>query len=174
VTALAGCRPGPPGDAAEPTPGETLHITGGRWLDVETGQLVANGGILIRDGAFASLDAGVRPPAGARVLELDADHTILPGMFDLHAHYAVDLFGEGRVDEMTAYPALFLANGVTSTFPAGEMDPQRLMARGVGRNGDDAGFHPRRGRLLGRAGSSWVQGEESAGRGPGVADRGRA
>ncbi len=126
VTALAGCRPGPPGDAAEPTPGETLHITGGRWLDVETGQLVANGGILIRDGAFASLDAGVRPPAGARVLELDADHTILPGMFDLHAHYAVDLFGEGRVDEMTAYPALFLANGVTSTFPAGEMDPHAM------------------------------------------------
>lgn len=126
VMVLTGCRPEAPGDAAEPTPTETLHITGGRWLDVETGQLVANGGILIRDGAFESLHAGVRPPAGAQVLELDADHTILPGMFDLHAHYAVDLFGEGRVDEMTAYPALFLANGVTSTFPAGEMDPHAM------------------------------------------------
>jgi imidazolonepropionase-like amidohydrolase len=47
----------------------------------------------------------------------------MPGLFDLHAHYAVDLFGEGRVDEYRVNPVLFLANGVTSTFPAGEVDP---------------------------------------------------
>ena len=39
--------------------------------------------------------------------------------------YGVDLFGEGRVDEYTVNPLLFLANGVTSTcFPAGEVDPE--------------------------------------------------
>ena len=47
----------------------------------------------------------------------------MPGLFDLHAHFAVDLFGEGRVDEYRVNPVLFLANGVTSTFPAGEVDP---------------------------------------------------
>ena len=26
--------------------------------------------------------------------------TILPGFFDLHAHYAIDLFDKGRVDEL--------------------------------------------------------------------------
>ncbi|RMH22087.1 MAG: amidohydrolase, partial [Gemmatimonadetes bacterium] len=48
---------------------------------------------------------------------------VLPGFFDLHAHYAVDLFGEGRVDEYRVNPVVFLANGVTTTFPAGEVDP---------------------------------------------------
>jgi imidazolonepropionase-like amidohydrolase len=57
------------------------------------------------------------------VLRLEDAHFIMPGLFDLHAHYAVDLFGEGRVDEYTVNPVLFLANGVTSTFPAGEVDP---------------------------------------------------
>jgi imidazolonepropionase-like amidohydrolase len=50
----------------------------------------------------------------------------MPGMFDLHAHYAIELFGAGRKDETVAYPSLFLANGVTSTFPAGEMDPDAM------------------------------------------------
>jgi imidazolonepropionase-like amidohydrolase len=121
ATACAGPGGSATEDAARPA-SSALGIDGGRWLEVETGELRANLGILIEDGAFVSLD-GSAPPPGARVLELDDDHVILPGLIDLHAHYAVDLFGEGRVDEMTAYPALFLANGVTTTFPAGEMDP---------------------------------------------------
>jgi len=48
-------------------------------------------------------------------------------LFDLHAHYAVDLFGAGRVDEYTANPLIFLGNGITSTFPAGEVDPEGMM-----------------------------------------------
>ena len=47
-------------------------------------------------------------------------------MFDLHAHYAIELFNAGRKDETVAYPSLFLANGVTATFPAGEMDPNAM------------------------------------------------
>jgi len=61
--------------------------------------------------------------SGAEALLLDDEHFIMPGLFDLHAHYAIDLLGEGRVDEYTVNPVLFLANGVTSTFPAGEVDP---------------------------------------------------
>ena len=106
------------------TSGEELLIAGGRWLDVESGRLIPNRGILIRDGVIVSLAADDAP--SARVLRLDADRTILPGLIDLHAHYAVDLFGEGRVDERTAYPLLFLANGVTTTFPAGEMNPHAM------------------------------------------------
>jgi len=122
LASLSGCSQ--PDDSLDAPPRATrataLHIVGGRWLDVETGELQENRGILIRDGAFVALDES---EADARVLRLDDDQVALPGMFDLHAHYAVDLFGEGRVDETAAYPALFLANGVTSTFPAGEMDP---------------------------------------------------
>ena len=57
---------------------------------------------------------------------LDDNQTIFPGLVDLHAHYAIDLFGAGRVEETEAYPELFLANGVTTTFPAGELDPERM------------------------------------------------
>lgn len=106
---------------------ESLQIVGGRWLDVETGKLVRNRGIGIRDGRIVSVGDPPLPSAEfAEVIPVEDDWTILPGLIDLHAHYAVDLFGDGRVDETVAYPALFLANGVTTTFPAGEMDPERM------------------------------------------------
>lgn len=103
-------------------------IVRGGWLFDGTGdQVVPNPGIVVRAG---KLLVGGDPRAldlpGARIVELSMDEYILPGMFDLHAHYAVDLFGKGRVDETTAYPLLFLANGVTSTFPAGEVDPDPM------------------------------------------------
>ena len=121
----AGCgSPAPPGETSVAVSG-AVHIVGGRWLDVDTGRLRDNQGLLVRDGSIVAID-GRGEVDGAEVLRLDDDQVVLPGMFDLHAHYAVDLFGEGRVDEMTAYPSLFLANGVTSTFPAGEMDPHAM------------------------------------------------
>jgi imidazolonepropionase-like amidohydrolase len=81
-----------------------------------------NPGILVRNGTILHVGP-VEASDGARVLSLDEGDFVMPGLFDLHAHYAVDLFGEGRVDEYTVNPVLFLANGVTSTFPAGEVDP---------------------------------------------------
>ncbi|MFV1988104.1 MAG: amidohydrolase family protein [Gemmatimonadota bacterium] len=126
---LLGCGVQDPGVESDHAPdaesgSAALQLVGGRWLDVETGQLRANTGILIRDGAFVAIGEATSAAIGdAQVVRLDQDQVVLPGIIDLHAHYAVDLFGEGRVDETVAYPALFLANGVTSTFPAGEMDP---------------------------------------------------
>ena len=112
--------------AVDPTAPDLL-IEGGRWLDVETGTLRPNLGIVVEDGRIVSLGAADAPAtAPGQVLRLSDDQTILPGLVDLHAHYAVDLLGEGRVDEVTAYPTLFVANGVTTTFPAGEMDPVRM------------------------------------------------
>ena len=69
-----------------------------------------------------------RDLSAARVVRLQPDETILPGFFDLHAHYAIDLFGEERVDEYTINPIIFLANGITSTFPGGEVDPEGMMS----------------------------------------------
>jgi len=135
------CSAGGPGGPDEEGPRagpEDLAIVGGRWLDVTTGELRANRGILIRDGRFLAVE-GFDDAGAARVIELDDDETVLPGLIDLHAHYAVDLFGEGRVDETTAYPLLFLANGVTTTFPAGEMDPDAMR---VLRLAIDAGERP--------------------------------
>ena len=105
-------------------------ILRGGWLfDSIHDGVRRNTGILVRNGEFLEVDAslGGHDLSAARVIDLADDEYILPGLFDLHAHYAVDLFGEGRVDEYTVNPLLFLANGVTSTFPAGEVDPEGMM-----------------------------------------------
>jgi len=88
---------------------------------------IPNPGILIRNGTILRVGALDPLGTGTEAILLNDDHFIMPGLFDLHAHYAVDLFGEGRVDEYTVNPVLFLANGVTSTFPAGEVDPAEAL-----------------------------------------------
>ncbi|HXT03191.1 MAG TPA: amidohydrolase family protein, partial [Casimicrobiaceae bacterium] len=102
-------------------------VTGG-WLFASTGNArVRNPGILIRAGKFLRVggDLSIAAPDAERVQLADTE-TVIPGLFDLHAHYAMELFGAGRKDETHAYPSLFLANGVTATFPAGEMNPDSM------------------------------------------------
>ena len=120
--------------APTPTEGDLLILDGRLW-DGTSDEARANPGILVRNGTILHVGglpgvelagaAGEQSPAaaGARTIRLDPTDFIMPGLFDLHAHYAVDLYGEGRVDEYRVNPVLFLANGVTSTFPAGEVDP---------------------------------------------------
>jgi imidazolonepropionase-like amidohydrolase len=107
-----------------------IVITGGRLFDSVRDTTVPNTGLVIRRGIFLEVGASLagRDLGAAEVIRLAPEECVLPGLFDLHAHYAVDLFGEGRVDEYTANPIVFLANGVTSTFPAGEVDPEGMMA----------------------------------------------
>ena len=106
-----------------------LVILGG-WLFTSTDTVrVHNPGILIRAGKFQRVGGNLAEvKAGADTIRLTDDETITPGLFDLHAHYAMQLFGNGRVDETKAYPSLFLANGVTSTWPAGEMNADSMRA----------------------------------------------
>ena len=107
-----------------------IVITGGSLFDGRGDTLLPSTGIVVRHGIFFEVGANLtgRDLSPAQVIRLGADDYVLPGLFDLHAHYAVDLFGEGRVDEYTANPLVFLGNGVTSTFPAGEVDPEGMMA----------------------------------------------
>lgn len=100
-----------------------LVLLGGVLWDGTSDASRPNPGILIRNGTILTVGRVDAAGSGADVMSLGDDAFIMPGLFDLHAHYAVDLFAEGRVDEYTVNPVLFLANGVTSTFPAGEVDP---------------------------------------------------
>lgn len=105
-----------------------LVLIGGRLFDGTADTVRPNRATLIRAGRLllVDVDPGSADLSAATVRELDNDHYILPGLFDLHAHYAVDLFGAGRVDEYSINPVIFLANGVTSTFSAGEVDPEGM------------------------------------------------
>ena len=114
-----------PGPRAEAQTPDEILVRGG-WLFDGTGDAaIPNPGILIRGGKFLQI-GGDLPVAPTDVVELGESEYILPGFFDLHAHYALDLFGRGRVDDTRANPAIFLANGVTSTFPAGEVNPEKM------------------------------------------------
>jgi imidazolonepropionase-like amidohydrolase len=105
----------------------TVVLRGGHLFDGVGNRAVPNPGLVIRAGKIFQIGAGSDQELGpTTVIELQDDEYVLPGFVDLHAHYAIDLFGRGRVDERVAYPVLFLANGVTSTFPAGEMNPVEM------------------------------------------------
>jgi imidazolonepropionase-like amidohydrolase len=113
-----------------PLQASDIVLTGGQLFDSVRDTLVPNTGIVVRNGVLLEVGATMtgRELNGARVVQLAAGDTVLPGFFDLHAHYAIDLFGEDRVDEYAINPIIFLANGITSTFPGGEVDPEGMMA----------------------------------------------
>lgn len=118
-----------------------LLVLGGRLFDGIADTLRPNPGILVRAGTILAVGSEAQALAAhdADRLMLEPAEVILPGLIDLHAHYAMDLFSAGRIDETDVNPVVFLANGVTTTFPAGEMDPARMRAL---RQDIDAGRRP--------------------------------
>ncbi|MCJ7630765.1 MAG: amidohydrolase family protein [Longimicrobiales bacterium] len=149
------------GDGGVGAAGSRVAVVGGWIWDGTGNQPEPNRGILIQDSVFVRVGSELRGSdlAGATLIRLTQEDFILPGLFDLHAHYAVDLYGEGRVDDDQAYPTLFLANGVTSTYPAGEIDPVKMQALRVRiENGEQVG--PRlfnSGPYFGTARQGWDQ-----------------
>jgi len=115
---------------AEPGAGK-LIIRGGWLFDGVSETRRRNSGIVIRNGKIVEVDADVRLEmlSASAVIDLTDSETILPGMIDLHAHYNFDLVDAGRVEEVVYNGIIFLANGVTSTWSAGEYYPERVIAR---------------------------------------------
>ena len=115
---------------AEPGDGK-LIIRGGWLFDGVSETRRLNSGIVIRNGKIVEVDADVRLEilSASAVIDLTDSETILPGMIDLHAHYNFDLVDAGRVEEVVYNGIIFLANGVTSTWSAGEYYPERVIAR---------------------------------------------
>lgn len=113
---------------SEPSPGSVI-VRGGWLFDGVSDTRRPNTGIVIRDGVFFEVDADLEDSvlSDASVLDLSDSETVLPGMIDLHAHYNFDLVDDGRVEEVVNNGILFLANGVTSTWSAGEYYPERVI-----------------------------------------------
>jgi len=109
----------------------SLFIRGGWLFDGISDIRRRNSGILIREGTIESVDIPAKQQNSThpKVIELSDSETILPGMFDLHAHYNFDFVDKGRVEEVIHNGIIFLANGVTSTWSAGEFYPERVIAQ---------------------------------------------
>ncbi len=108
---------------------DELIIRGGWLFDGISDTRRQNSGIVIRDGTILEVDADLKDAvlSAATVIDLTESDTILPGMIDLHAHYNLDLVDKGRVEEVVYNGIIFLANGVTSTWSAGEFYPERVL-----------------------------------------------
>ena len=108
---------------------EEIVIRGGWLFDGVNNTRRQNKGIVIRDGEIVEIDAIIQEEtlSGIKVIDLTDSETILPGMIDLHAHYNFDLVDVGRVEEVVNNGIIFLANGVTSTWSAGEYYPERIL-----------------------------------------------
>ena len=108
-----------------------LVIRGGWLFDSVSDERRRNTGIVIGDGRIVAVDADVEQQVltMAHVIDLADTDTVLPGMIDLHAHYNLDLVDKGRVEEVVYNGIVFLANGVTSTWSAGEYYPERVIAQ---------------------------------------------
>ena len=110
-------------------PQEEIIIRGGWLFDGISNTRRQNTGIVIQQGKIVEVDANLQDKtfSTTNVIDLTDLETILPGMIDLHAHYIFDLVDEGRVEEVVHNGMIFLANGVTSTWSAGEYHPERVV-----------------------------------------------
>jgi imidazolonepropionase-like amidohydrolase len=108
-----------------------LVLRGGWLFDAVSDTRRRNDGIVIRNGKISSLNIKEERQslADAHVIDLADSETILPGLIDLHAHYNLDLVDKGRVEEVIHNGTIFLANGVTSTWSAGEYYPERVISQ---------------------------------------------
>ena len=110
-----------------------IHLKGGSYFDVYSGEMVENDGILIRGGRFYRIGSAPADfePGTYRVIELEEDEYILPGIVDIHAHFRMDAFGSDslrEIDEFKYNSLVYLANGVTSTFSNGTYYPDYELA----------------------------------------------
>ncbi|MCQ6958826.1 amidohydrolase family protein [Mucilaginibacter aquariorum] len=97
------------GAPAPKTTGNTIAITGGTLIDVESGTAAPNGVILLQNGLIKQIGKAdaVTIPKGAQVINANGK-TIMPGLWDMHAHF-----------EQTEWGPAYLAAGVTTVRDCG-------------------------------------------------------
>ena len=69
--------------SAQPQAPIVLHAA--RLLDIETGNIVSPGEVLVQGDRLAAVGSSVNHPAGAQLIDL-GDTTLLPGLIDAHVH----------------------------------------------------------------------------------------
>jgi imidazolonepropionase-like amidohydrolase len=68
-------------------PAQVVAIKAGKLIDTESGSVLSNQTVVIRDGKVEAVGSSVRIPDGAKVIDL-SNMTVLPGLIDCHTHLA--------------------------------------------------------------------------------------
>jgi imidazolonepropionase-like amidohydrolase len=66
---------------------QTTVVRAGRLIDPDSGTVLTNQVILIKDGKIQAVGPALALPANAKVIDL-SDKTVLPGLIDCHTHLA--------------------------------------------------------------------------------------
>jgi imidazolonepropionase-like amidohydrolase len=83
TTAVAQTAAQPKGN---PAPEKVIAVRASNLIDGVSSQVRHNVLILIKGNRIESVTAGGNPPAGATIINLPADVTVLPGLIDTHTH----------------------------------------------------------------------------------------
>lgn len=83
---------------------ERIALLPDRIIDTDAGTVVTDRAVLIEDDRIVDVVATPDVPDGPRRIEL-ADHTLLPGLLDMHAHLA------GEEEQGQGYASLVMRNG---------------------------------------------------------------
>jgi imidazolonepropionase-like amidohydrolase len=67
------------------TPSRPILLRAARLLDVETGNILTPGEVLVRGERIAAAGSGIEHPPESEVVDL-GDRTLLPGLIDAHVH----------------------------------------------------------------------------------------
>ncbi len=104
---------------------QDLIIEGGWLILPDSESALKNSTLQIKAGKIYSIGKQSDDTDMARI-QLSDDDYILPGLFDLHAHLKVSYKGIAKEDTVTT-PLLYLANGITTIFTCGEVDPEAVL-----------------------------------------------
>ncbi len=86
--------------AAPPSAPVTTVIRAGKFIDVETGKVLANQVIVVRDKKIVSVGEGdTAIPNGAMMIDL-SHMTVMPGLIDCHTHLVGDATDTDPVSEL--------------------------------------------------------------------------
>lgn len=105
---------------------QDLSIEGGWLILPDSEPAVKNVALKIKSGKIYDI-GNVKDDQTTPRIKLQDDDYILPGLFDLHAHLKVSYGGIAKEDTVTT-PLLYLANGITTIFTCGEVDPEAVLA----------------------------------------------
>ena len=93
--------------ATAPVFAQTTVIRAGHVIDPATGQASGAQTIIVKDGKIVSVGAGLKLPAGSRVVDLSSDW-VMPGLMDAHTHLTLDIAPADAPNDLSA---LYLREG---------------------------------------------------------------
>lgn len=74
-------------------------VRAGHLIDTETGRVLEDQTIVVRDGVITEVGAAPAVPEGARRVDLH-DYWVLPGLIDAHTHLTIDLHNQDPLAEL--------------------------------------------------------------------------